>query len=1178
MTEPRTCSQCGAELPADAPGGHCLRCLLQLGLTPEPDALEPFPPAFPARTMPSPPEEPGDHIDRYKLLQQIGEGGCGVVYLAEQQQPVRRRVALKIIKLGMDTRQVVARFEAERQALALMDHPNIAKFLDAGVTHAALARGGGFQPALPVMCSQQTLDGADAPQADRALPPDSPAIQPAGRPRFEPLSAGRPYFVMELVCGMKITDYCDQKQLTTRQRLELFVQVCRAVQHAHQKGIIHRDLKPSNILVTEQDGEPLPKVIDFGIAKATTDQRLTDQTLFTAFEQFMGTPAYMSPEQAGLGRLDIDTRSDIYSLGVLLYELLTGRTPFDTTELLKSGLDALRQTIREKEPLRPSTKLRTLPGQELTTTARSHGAEPPKLISLLRGDLDWIVMKCLEKDRRRRYETVNGLARDIQRHLNHEPVLARPPSRLYEFQKTLRRHKFGFAATGAVFGALLIGIMAASWQAIRATRAKQEVVAAQAREAALRRQAQAQELIARQRAYASDMNQAKQALDENNLGRALELLERQRPLPAQQDLRGWEWRWLWEQSRGDCLFTLCQINGEVASLAASPDGRWLAVGSYHRGGLSVWDLRTRKQVAHLAGEEQFVRAAFSPRDPVLAWVGSRPSGAAQWHSTLHLWNVVARHMISQWPLSPGHTCVGLAFSEDGSTLVTSTLDGIISLWRIPDGTRLANYPTDLAAADIGTGFAATPDLSLAAYASYASSVARLHVLNLRTGKQLWSAVVATGYPAALAFSPDGKTLASGACSGQSDIRLWDVASGKEIGRLRGHSSWVSSLVFWPDGRKLASSSADETIRIWDLDTRKCLDVLRGHRQEVWRLALLPDAQTLVSGCKDGKVCFWDTSVLHPKEARISIPAVVAAWRFAPDSLSVLTLDNQGRVTRWTGSGFQQQQTLLETGSTGFGSWPFLNRFTADGRLLAKGSANGLLQVWDLSRRSLWRQWTNTSDRVAALGFFSHGNKLLTWSQSGNLLRQWNLTTGAELDSWTIPIQLRTASFSFDASLCALVGWDGSVLIRDLARQTGPSGQFDLLESVDAAFSPDGNLLAVASELGFAQVYHRPAWQPATRLGGWLLSPHSVAFSPNGKRLAVGGDGAEAVKLWDTGSWQQVLTLNAQGSLFRSTAFSADGNAIGSLTAQGTLNIWRAPSWAEIEAAEQRKERVSSSTP
>ena len=397
-------------------------------------------PAGPARktivlTLP-PDEKPGDKIGRYKLLQQIGEGGCGVVYMAEQEEPVRRRAALKVIKLGMDTKSVIARFEAERQALAMMDHPNIAKVLDAGATET-----------------------------------------------------GRPFFVMELVRGIKITDYCDQNKLSTQERLGLFMQVCNAIQHAHQKGIIHRDIKPSNILVTLHDGKPVPKVIDFGIAKATQG-RLTDQTLFTAFEQFIGTPAYMSPEQAEMSGLDIDTRSDIYALGVLLYELLTGRTPFDPKELLQSGLDELRRTIREKEPARPSTKLGTLLAADLTAVAQRRQSDAPRLIHLLSGDLDWIVMKSLEKDRTRRYETANGLAMDIQRYLTNEPIIARPPSTIYRFQKLVRRNKTIVAAVGAGVAALVIGLVLSFYLFIQERAALKREVAAEQAEKQLREQAE----------------------------------------------------------------------------------------------------------------------------------------------------------------------------------------------------------------------------------------------------------------------------------------------------------------------------------------------------------------------------------------------------------------------------------------------------------------------------------------------------------------------------------------------------------------------------------------------------------------------------------------------------------------------------------------------------------------
>ena len=373
----------------------------------------------------------GSRIGPFKLLQKIGEGGCGVVFMAEQESPVRRRVALKIIKLGMDTKNVVARFEAERQALALMDHPNIARVLDAGATQN-----------------------------------------------------GRPFFVMELVSGVRLTEFCDTNRLSTRQRLELFIQVCHAIQHAHQKGIIHRDIKPSNILVTQLDGEPAPKVIDFGIAKALED-KLTDKTLFTLHGLFIGTPAYMSPEQAQLSSMDVDTRSDIYSLGVLLYEMLTGKTPFNQDELLAAGWDEMLRTLRDREPLKPSTKIDSLSPAEQTATAQQRHMEVPRLRSELRGDLDWIVMKALEKDRRRRYETVSELALDVQHYLGCEPVSARPPSRIYRVQKLVRRNQMAFVASAVVVLALVASTVISSWLFLREREARRRAIEAEQQQSSL---------------------------------------------------------------------------------------------------------------------------------------------------------------------------------------------------------------------------------------------------------------------------------------------------------------------------------------------------------------------------------------------------------------------------------------------------------------------------------------------------------------------------------------------------------------------------------------------------------------------------------------------------------------------------------------------------------------------
>jgi eukaryotic-like serine/threonine-protein kinase len=378
-------------------------------------------------------EGPGTRIGRYKLLEQIGEGGFGVVFMAEQEEPVRRRVAFKIIKLGMDTRQVVARFEAERQALAMMDHTNIAKVFDAGST-----------------------------------------------------DTGRPFFVMELVRGISITEYCNKAKLDTRERLKLFIAMCAGVQHAHQKGIIHRDLKPSNILVTLHDDKAVPKIIDFGIAKAT-QSRLTEKTLFTEFRQMVGTPLYMSPEQAQMSGLDVDTRSDIYSLGVLLYELLTGTTPIESSQVKTVPYDQLRQMICEVDPPSPSTRLSSLTAEARATLATERQCDPHRLGQLLRGDLDWIVMRCLEKDRTRRYPTANALAMDVQRYLNDEPVEARRPTRLYRLKKFIRRNKAS-VLTGSAIAALLLATMVTLWVSNSRIRSEADAraIALEAKDAALK--------------------------------------------------------------------------------------------------------------------------------------------------------------------------------------------------------------------------------------------------------------------------------------------------------------------------------------------------------------------------------------------------------------------------------------------------------------------------------------------------------------------------------------------------------------------------------------------------------------------------------------------------------------------------------------------------------------------
>jgi WD40 repeat protein len=1072
----------------------------------------------------------GMSIGRYKILERVGEGGCGVVYVAEQTEPVRRRVALKVIKLGMDTKQVVARFEAERQALAMMDHPNIAKVLDAGSTEA-----------------------------------------------------GRPYFVMELVRGIRITEYCDQAALTTKERLDLFIKVCQAIQHAHQKGIIHRDIKPSNILVTLHDGVPVPKVIDFGIAKAT-EGRLTDATVYTQLHQFIGTPAYMSPEQAEMSGLDIDTRSDIYSLGVLLYELLIGSTPFDARELISQGIDGMRKTIREKEPARPSTRFATLKGEELTTMAKRRSTDTTRLLHQLRGDLDWIVMKCLEKDRTHRYDTAIGLAYDLHRHLHHEPVLARPASAAYKLQKAFRRNKVIYAAGAAVVLALIVGLSLAAVGLQQAVTERNKALAAQAdqevqrrqaqqsqgQEAKLRAQAQSQELAARHRAYASEMNAAKQALGGDKLGRALDLLNRQKPQPGQPDLRGWEWRYLWQQTRSAALSTLCQESRGVMTVAASADGDLLALGGW-RGDLTVRDLRTRQESLCLTTNQRSMsfRAAFSPVDPLLAFATINYPLAGKYQSTLHLWNTSTRQMTAEFPLDAA-ACQGLAFSTNGRTLLTSTssgTEGRMTLWRVPDGTKLAGYPVQQQImGPQAHAFAATPDLRLAAYSS---SDGAIHVMDLRHGKELWMAQGTKLRITALAFSPDQKLLASAGGYEEKDIRLWDVAAGRDLGRLEGHSAFISSLLFWPDGKRLASSSIDQTIRIWDVATRACLDVLRGHREPVLQLALLADQKTLVSGCADGTVCLWDASAAHPKEPQRTLAEKVAAFCFVPDRPSLVTLEQSGEVAEWSGAEFGHREPLLNAGSNlmrGSGIlWQAV--FSRDGQFLAVGSTNGRVQVWNLPRRVISCQLTNKTSEFAPLAFLAGGKKLM--ASANDSIGEWDLATGLTIQSWQALAEAGCVSPD-ERWFVATGAQDERLLVIDLAGKKNAQLELGIPDLAGSTFSPDGTRLAVGSALGHVHVLDTTdQWRELALLRSDVFSVYAVAFSPDGKRLVMGGIGQRTIQLWDSESWQDVLTLQGQGASYVSAAVSPDGNTIAALDATGLLQLWHAPSWQEIAAAEAK---------
>ena len=1031
-------------------------------------------------------ESPSLVIGRYKLLQEIGQGGFGVVYMADQEEPVKRRVALKIIKAGMDTRQVIARFEAERQALAMMDHPNIARVLDGGETNE-----------------------------------------------------GRPYFVMELIKGIPITTYCEQEKLPVAARLKLFVQVCRAVQHAHGKGIIHRDLKPSNILITVKDGEPVPKVIDFGIAKAI-DQRLTDKTLFTRYEQMIGTPTYMSPEQAALSGVDVDTRCDIYALGVLLYELLTGTTPFDSETLRSAAFDEMRRMIREDEPPKPSTRL----SRTVATADVSRKPHMKETVALLRGDLDWIIMKCLEKDRNRRYETANGLCLDIERHLGNEPVLARPPTPWYRLKKLAQRNKVAVGASAIVLAGLWIGLIAALWGLSEANHARRVADAAKGEADEQRERAvhQADQLAAR--VYLMQLGVADKALLARNYPRARQALDN-----CAEDRRDWNWRFL--NRRYESAIRV--VSGSEMPLFTSDGNRLITIStdseSAEAHDVTIWNLPSMSEIGRLSHPNKLYSLALTSNDQWLA------GGDTIGHVVL--WNLETRETKWKVPVAT-QRFDGMEFSPDGSVIGTASWDGHLRVLNTSDGS--VKFDLELGGQVRKISF--SPD---GGWVTAGGS--RAVVASMNSGK------IVAEFPAqtvVTAFSPDGRLIAGGNPQEQR-IHLWNWTGEELIHKTSweaANSSRFSDLRFCNGGTHLASVQGVHVV-VWDVGSaRRIASLDRPPDALTWWLGVNPKDNAIGFG-GSGEVGIWH---YQGGDEQISIRPMVSSSRslqFSPAGSMIAVGSHRGQHGVSAADKDKAGPVIILDAASGNPVATLQGQFSGfswmpDGqRIIVTSEPTRAHEMYNALSGALLRRFAGNS--AAARPYAEKtGQKLISFGKDF-IVRTWNVESGEIEEEFSLgtirgtgdvvaPIGGLWNAVVGPGGRKVAVAQGGDLRIWDLlARQEMPRLLKPGRATETLTFSRDGSRIhAIGNEEDFA-LFDIDSTQALQRFSG---PSGALAVSPNEKQVVSAGEG---VVVWNIESGLPLLTLsNGDQDDYRSVDWSPDNRRIAAGSDDGTVRIWTLP--------------------